>query len=313
MRSQPMTGAFEVAAAMPASSSMPASSMEAVSWHGVEWAHVFVFGLAWEVFYQLSKHYCKMQYADHPKVATLGGSYATAFPNAWVCSLSGVIAVTCLLGDDEAARSLVFPPGETRLASVGVYLAAHSFLGWLLSDLVHLLTHWPTLGGTDMLFHHACFACLSLIGTGYQICPLVIGWLLMGEISSVFLNVRWLLINTGRGESRALKRANFGFAAAFFITRVVVFWAGVVHVLYSELPFLLSPPRSAPTWTIFLLFGFLSAGALLNAFWFVKILQMALRPAPKKPIFTIESPKQLSISPTHDATMSDVGDSLPPV
>ena len=297
---------------------------EHVEWQGVDWSHVFIFALAWEACYQMSKRFCQHYYVDHPKVVELGGSYFTAFANAWVCSVAGVIAFVSLLGEDEAVRSLVFPPGETpRLASIGVYMAAHSFLGWLLSDVIHLVTHWPALGGVDMLIHHACFTCLSMIGTGYRICPLVIGWLLMGEISSIFLNIRWLLINTGRGDSRLLKRVNLAFAFSFFTCRVVVFWGGVAHVFVSELPFLLAPPRSAPRWALHLLVGFVTAGALLNAFWLVKILKVALGPPPTKPrvatLETAELKSGMSVDSTLDSpwssnfSSSDVGDGLPPV
>ena len=38
---------------------------------------------------------------------------------------------------------------------------------------------------------------------------------------------------------------------------------------------LLSPPSLAPPWSVNLLCAFLLTGALLNAFWFVKIVKMA--------------------------------------
>merc|ERR1719352_2273283 len=158
------------------------------------------------------------------------------------------------------------------------FVASSAFLGWLLSDLVHLLLFWPVLGGVDMLLHHATFACLTCLGVGYRMCPLVVGWLLLGELSSMPLNMRWILINTGRGDSRALARTNFAFAGSFFVVRVVVFWFSLAHALRVERPLLLS--LGAPPWSVNTLCAFLSAGALLNAFWFARIVQIARRPTP---------------------------------
>merc|ERR1711924_400756 len=62
--------------------------------------------------------------------------------------------------------------------------------------------------------------------------------------------------------------------------RVVFFWGGMLDVLTTELPFLLAPPQSAPFWAIALLCGFVLCGAVLNVFWFGKIVRMALRASP---------------------------------
>ena len=147
----------------------------------------------------------------------------------------------------------------------------------------------------------------------------------MGEISSIFLNIRWLLINTGRGHSASLKRINVGFALSFFICRVVIFWAGVAHVFRSELPFLLAPPRSAPRWALQLLVSLVTAGAVLNAFWLFKIIKVALGPPPTKPrdLRTLETaelkPAISGVDSTLDSPIgspwssSVMSDDVPPV
>lgn len=303
-----------LATAQPAVDALPGQTVEdaaaaqaMVVWTGVPWSYVLMFGIVWEVIYQASKAIAVRRYADYPNVVLLGASYATAFINALACSIAGTFAVASLLNADEAAKALVEPTTvEAPAASMVVWLAATSFLGWLLSDLFHIVAHYPSLGGFDMLLHHACYIVLAIIGTGLRIAPFVVGWLLMGEISSLFLNVRWLLINTDRGDTRALKRTEYGFAASFFFFRVVVGVVGMVHVVTSEVPFLLAPPQSAPRWAIYTLCGFVVCGAVLNAFWLFKIVRMATRagPPPKKS----KSLETSTLSPRRDLALDSMSD-----
>lgn len=247
-----------------------------IKWNGVDWPLILSFAVMYEMFYQCSKHVISRRFSEFPKVVTYGASYLAAFVNAAICSAAGIWVVVSLLhGNNESAR-LVVQPGEN--ATQVAFLTAKMFLGYLLYDVVHIVTHWPALGGFDMLLHHIGFATLATIGSGFRYCPFVVGWTLSGECSSLFLNYRWYLISTGRGNSRALSRTNALFAISFFLFRVAIFWAGVIHVLLSERPKLVAPPYSAPAWSANLLTSFLVGGAALNAFWFVKIVIMARRP-----------------------------------
>jgi len=240
---------------------------------------VLSFALAWEVVYHVAKHACKRRFAGWPKARTLGGSYVTAFLNALVCSAAGAWVVACLFDATIHERALpVAADGPSHSAGVVAYLAGTSFSGWLISDLVHLATHFPALGGADMVLHHVGFAAVALMGAGFRYCPWVVGWLMLGEVSSIFLNLRWGLINTGRGETRALQRTNAAFAMSFFVCRVVVFWLGLYEFWMRERPHLLAPPQDAPPWCVNALGVALACGALLNAWWMHKILQMAARP-----------------------------------
>ena len=124
---------------MSAGDSLPVLSMDAafeapadvvppqqVEWRGVDWHQVLAFALMWEVVYQAGKYACSRSYSKWPKVASLGGSYVTAFLNACVCSVFGLLTVITLLSEDEVARVLVQPDGPW--ASANVYMAAYSFL-----------------------------------------------------------------------------------------------------------------------------------------------------------------------------------------
>ena len=86
------------------------------------------------------------------------------------------------------------------------------FPSWLLYDLAHLLLSFPALGAADTVAHHAGFICASAICGAHRILPFAFGWLIVGELSSPLLNVRWLLIHAGRRRVAVLQRVNVGFA-----------------------------------------------------------------------------------------------------
>ena len=285
-----------------------------VSWKGVDWPPIFLFVIAWEVCYRISKTFC--QQSDHPKIREQGASYGAAFVNALVCSIAGVYITGELLAyDDVRVRALVLdePPYEAVTATV--FLAVQSFVGWLLMDLFHILTHLPTLGGWDTVLHHAGFVALAVCGYGFRVCPFVVGWLLLGEVSSLFLEVRFFLINSGRGETRAMRLTNYAFASTFFLSRVVVLWLGLGDLLLNLRPLLLGAPYYAPGYGVNTICGFVAGGALLNAFWMVSIVKMATRPAGehRKPKGACHAANELRAPGSSPRSMSKRAHDSPPL
>ena len=74
---------------------------------------------------------------------------------------------------------------------------------------------------------------------------------------------------------------NVVFALAFFVVRVLVYWAGVYHLLLRIRPSLLTAPYSCPPLVVNTICAFISAGACLNGYWFAYIVRMARRGPPK--------------------------------
>jgi hypothetical protein len=260
---------------------------EHVRWVGIDWQVIILFALAWEVVYQLSKAHLAHRYPEWPKVGKLGGSYAAAFLNACVCSALGCLIVMGLFDADSRGRALMLKAAPYDAITPVVFLAERSFLGWLMMDLAHVVLLYPTLGGVDILLHHSGFIFLTCLGYGYRVLPFTVGWLLLCEVSTIGLNLRWFLINTGRGESSALRSTNAFFAATFFIFRVVVQWTGIADLLQHSRPLLLE--RRAPNWAVDTICVSVVASAVLNLYWLVKIVQMARRPAGKECRKTDES------------------------
>jgi len=240
---------------------------------------ILAIAAGWECLYQLAKRATSS--SPHDKVATLGASYLIACVNAFACSVGGCWAVVSLLATDHrdrlvmtSAESPYWPGGPTGEI---VERFAYSFLGWLFFDVFHLVLWYPKLGRIDMLAHHIGFICLTCLGVSYRVMPFPVSWLLLGEISSIPLSLRWYLISTGRGASKLMDCNNVVFALSFFVVRVLVYWAGVYHLLVHMRPSLLLPPYSCPPFVTNTICFFITAGACLNGHWMVSIVQMATR------------------------------------
>jgi len=247
-----------------------------VRWRGLHWWGILTWFLFWEVIYQLSKLAAARQCSQWTKIAKLGGSYMTAFLNACMCSFLGCwILLAYLLGTDGLGRAIALDDGPAVNA---VYTATRSFIGWLLMDCCHLLTHYPALGGVDMLVHHSLFLLMGALGYGYRVVPFVCGWLLLGEVSSIPLNIRWFLIQSGRGHSQMLAYTNYAFAACFFVFRVLLLNGGLVDLFVELRPLLLAPPCNAQGWAVNTVCGLLVGSSALNLYWMAKIVQMATKP-----------------------------------
>mmetsp|Transcript_16521 Transcript_16521/g.67856 ORF Transcript_16521/g.67856 Transcript_16521/m.67856 type:complete len:225 (-) Transcript_16521:526-1200(-) len=135
---------------------------------------------------------------------------------------------------------------------------------------------------------------VSIVGATTISAPFQFGWLIVGEVSTIFLNIRWFLIKLGYGAtsvtitlptplsrfclSRFLLKAslflrpqfmtaaNFLFALTFFIARIVVYTFGVYDLYYSA-QYLTRPNMVGRC----MLVGGILIGYVLNLIWFKKI------------------------------------------
>ena len=97
-------------------------------------------------------------------------------------------------------------------------------------------------------------------------------WLAVGEFSTLPLNVRWLLIQLGRGSTGAMATTNWCFAVSFFLCRILAYGLGLFH-LFSNWSFV--GPLVGRTPYLGLVVALLCAGYLLNLVWFRHIVRMA--------------------------------------
>ena len=208
------------------------------------------------------------------KLVEQGPSYVCAFIHACIVGVRGVSHIYALFGAPIAVQ-LALPPESHPLhaAVAGTMTTNVIFLSWLIYDVQHLVRSYPKLGGVDTIAHHCGFIGVSLLCGHYGIMCFQFAWLITGELSSIALNIRWALIATGRGDTAMLKAANVLFALAFFVTRVLLYGLGLVHLLRNHAA-LGSLEGVRPSLVLFIV-TMLAAGYGLNLMWMSKIVKMA--------------------------------------
>lgn len=242
----------------------------------------------WELLYWLVTATLRLPRARkslNPVVLRDGPAYAVSTVHALFAAARGVRHLVRLWGAPNVVKLCVPPPSALteRMApflpeTSGVVLTNVSLAGYLLSDLIHVLWHYPNLGKVDTVAHHVAFFSCALVAGRYALYPFAFGWLIVGEASTPLLNLRWFLIRQGHGASRTLTHVSSGFAVVFFLTRFCVYGAGLAHLFftYSEMPVEIRGFLSGSV-LCFLVFGF-----CLNLAWLRRIFAIALAPPPRR-------------------------------
>mmetsp|Transcript_8166 Transcript_8166/g.21556 ORF Transcript_8166/g.21556 Transcript_8166/m.21556 type:complete len:276 (+) Transcript_8166:171-998(+) len=206
----------------------------------------------------------------------LAPSYLVSLVHAIIISTRGAILLSSLFNADATIK---FSAGadfglDDRIALVES--TACLFVAYLVYDLVHVALWYPKLGGMDMISHHIAFLLATIVAIHYRVMHFPFCWLVLAEISTVFLNLRWLTIKAlTQARQRALQQRilqilNAALAVTFGITRVLVYGAGLLH-LWVNLPGI----RVAPGYMIRAIFCLLLVGYILNIMWFRKIVVIA--------------------------------------
>lgn len=245
--------------------------MSVVGWESPSWNWLVAWFVLWEVVYR-GGQLCLRSFDG--KLRSEGPSYVVSLAHAVLATVWSAWNLFFLWTADVTGKSIVSST-EGRAAMQVVY----PFLAYLVNDLMHIafpkLGSWPA--GVDSIAHHIGFMALGTAVLGYGIYPFPVCWLLLGELSSIPLMMRFFLINSGHGETLAMTITNYTFALFFLCTRVLSYWAGLVHILWVLSPLLLAPERQASLLLVRSIeFGCL-LGGLLNAYWMGNIIKMALR------------------------------------
>ena len=224
--------------------------------------------------------------SDGKDLLLMGPAYTVSLVHALINSVRGVAHIYVLLQGPLEAQLIMetnssYPWSVTSDTNLSITLTNTIFISYLIQDVTHILLSYPDKGGADVTAHHLGFMGTSLLCSIYRILPLPFGWLMAGELSTIPLNVRWLLILTGRGETRALQVVQIIFAALFVLTRILGYGLGLVHLwIHRELIF---SAIDVPTWAASLVLLMVVAGYGLNLMWLQKIVSLATRkPRAKK-------------------------------
>ena len=213
-----------------------------------------------------------------------GPSYACSMIHSFITGYRGIMDSIGFSGASPETK-LFFPPTPKEYIPFirSVALTNAFFFAYLAQDLFHVVRMYPKLGGIDIVVHHLVFMTCSLINGGFQILPYPFTWLILGELSTIFLNIRWLLIKTGRGRTLLFQIIQSLFALTFFLTRVVIYSFGVME-LFQQRDLLKGMVADGRVPGIFMVItlSFVGAGSALNLVWFQKIAALVISKQSKK-------------------------------
>ncbi|GAB5370867.1 hypothetical protein AAMO2058_001530200 [Amorphochlora amoebiformis] len=262
--------------------------------HGVgakEWhVNTLLAAIFFEIQYMAFENMCL--YIRLPKkVRLFGASYFAAFNHSIIVTFRGLSHLFHYWNQPVSGRMLLTSPRD--IIGESVVFSASIFFGWLLYDIVHIFEKFPHLGKLDTVLHHLAFIVCTATATTYRILPFPFAWLICGEASSPFLNIRWFLINFGCGDTMAMKLTNIAFALTFFVARIILYGIGLID-LYTHYRILLKDPPGIPLVAVQSLLALILAGYVLNLFWMRQITAMALRKRHIKKSQRIENPERVS-------------------
>ena len=219
-------------------------------------------------------------------IAAHGPGYLKSTVHAIIVTLRGIQHLYILSGSPAVAQlQLLDTSHEATIAYPLAYEESRRVLhtnillaGYLASDLAHVLAAYPDLGGLDTVLHHLAFLACALVAGGFRLVPLMFGWLIVGEASTPLLNLRWLLIKSGRGGKMYFKYVEIAFAVIFVLTRFFLYGAGMIHQFWLVL---YGAPVLAPRVPLAFVMGTVVVGFALNLVWTYKIIAIVRKPRRK--------------------------------
>jgi hypothetical protein len=126
-----------------------------------------------------------------------------------------------------------------------------------------------------MIAHHVGFITAAFVCGSGRILPFPFAWLICGEVSSPFLNLRWYLKLLG-GDSLTMKVTNAVFALLFFVSRVVVYGLGLIHLVTHRAIWMGESLNDVPPQLLLLVVSLLFGGYLLNLTWWSTVFRMGM-------------------------------------
>ncbi|KAK9814277.1 hypothetical protein WJX72_003292 [[Myrmecia] bisecta] len=163
-------------------------------------------------------------------------------------------------GNKRQAIPLMFRSTRLTQAALG------TSLGYFIMDLYIVAVHYPEMGGPEMLLHHTAALLSVLASACYGQAHLYTLILLGTEVTTPFINMRWVLDRVGWRQTRAYIANGVCLFVTWFLGRVLMFVWFFWHIYQhrAQLKLLNWPPMILITTVPPLLYA-------LNLFWFGKI------------------------------------------
>lgn len=149
-----------------------------------------------------------------------------------------------------------------------VFGLASILAGYFACDFAMSLIFHHYFQDTGMVLHHFIFLTCCLINLYYKRFAFQFIWLALGELSTPFVNFRWVLHLLGMKETKLYLLNAFVLSVLFIIARVFIYGAGLFHML--SMYHLLDDQAFCVR---FVTPGFLCVGYVLNLYWSTKIFR----------------------------------------
>uniref|UniRef100_A0A7S3PKB8 TLC domain-containing protein n=1 Tax=Aplanochytrium stocchinoi TaxID=215587 RepID=A0A7S3PKB8_9STRA len=146
-------------------------------------------------------------------------TYITSICHAIFVSIGGFLCAYELVGCTNHHAYF----GHSMLA-VNV---SEVFISYLLQDLGILIYHYNILRDKESIIHHVIFLTISqyAVSKSYFVWPFT--WLILGETSTPFVGIRWLLAVSGNKESKLYFYNGVLLLGTFFLFRGILYGHGL--------------------------------------------------------------------------------------
>ncbi|KAL2623671.1 hypothetical protein R1flu_003876 [Riccia fluitans] len=182
-----------------------------------------------------------------------------------------VAAGYLLYGSDVFSESAPYGPVPFR-SSIFSYFTIGFSTGYFVADLAMILWTYPSLGGPEYVVHHL-LSIVSLVLADYIAhAHFYVLMTLFSEVSTPFINFRWYLLTSGMKNSKAFIYNGLMLVVVWLFARIILFIYFFYHLCthYDTVSQLYRPG-------FYFMFVSPPTLAIMNVFWFYKILAGAFR------------------------------------
>mmetsp|Transcript_113810 Transcript_113810/g.179092 ORF Transcript_113810/g.179092 Transcript_113810/m.179092 type:complete len:342 (-) Transcript_113810:84-1109(-) len=166
-----------------------------------------------------------------------------------------------------------------------VALSGLAFTTFTLSDVVVSLIHRRSIDPDVSLFvHHAAFIFSGLIIRANCMMPFNASILMSMEVSTPFLNYLFLVRHRGPDYKLSTMICGSMFFLTYIIFRLIINTYGTIVMWMHSMPALLGHssrdevvPPAVPSWQIWFLLAAVTAGSVVQFFWFPNIWTMFMK------------------------------------
>jgi len=151
--------------------------------------------------------------------------------------------------------------------------------GYLFYDLMLCLKYLRSFGEITTLIHHIVILIAYSLGLHYHFGTFYMGFFLINEVSTPFLNIRWFLFKMGLTDTKYYEWNGYQLAISFFIFRVVLNLIAVEHMTRGFYRFyaVLISREGLPTAVLFFLPVLAWVHVSINLYWFWLIISKVWR------------------------------------